>query len=65
MIDSASLCPSRRQFLTAGSALLALPWLESLCRAGESAPPRRIVNICTGFGLYGPAFFPEQPGKRL
>ncbi len=31
----------------------------------QNAPataPRRIVNICTGFGIYGPAFFPEKAG---
>jgi hypothetical protein len=54
---------SRRQFIRTSSVLLALPWLESLARAEEKAPPRRIVNICTGFGLYGPSFFPEKAGK--
>lgn len=55
---------NRRQFLRVGSAVLALPWLESLARAGEAGPPRRIVSICTSFGLYGPAFFPERPGRE-
>ena len=55
-------CPSRRQFLRTGSALLALPWLHSLCAAAEPAP-RRIVCICTAFGLYGPSFFPEKAGR--
>ncbi len=54
---------SRRRFLQAGSCLLALPWLESLAIAADPAPPKRIVNICTSFGLYGPAFFPEQAGN--
>lgn len=54
--------PSRRAFLQCGSALLALPWLESLCTAGEAEPPRRMVCICTAFGLYGPSFFPEKAG---
>lgn len=63
MIDSVSRCPSRRQFLQAGSALLALPWLESLSYADEAAPPQRMVCICTGFGLYGPSFFPEKAGR--
>jgi len=56
---------TRRQMLTAGSAVLALPWLESLARADEKTPPKRIVSICTGFGLYGPAFFPaaDQVGR--
>ncbi|MCE9606612.1 MAG: DUF1552 domain-containing protein [Planctomycetia bacterium] len=65
MFDStfrAPIQPSRRQFLQAGSALLTLPWLESLCAAGETAPPQRIVSICTGFGLYGESFFPKTSG---
>ena len=53
---------TRRQFLRAGSVVLALPWLESLARAGETAPPKRMVQVCTSFGLYGPSFFPEQAG---
>lgn len=53
---------SRRQFIRTSSALLALPWLESLAVAGEAAAPRRMVNICTAFGLYGPAFFPDEDG---
>jgi len=54
---------SRRQFLRTSSVLLGLPWLESLAAAGETAPPRRMVAICTAFGLYGPSFFPEQAGR--
>ena len=54
---------NRRQVLKAGSTVLALPWLESLAAAADSAPPKRIVNICTSFGLYGPSFFPEQAGR--
>ncbi len=57
---------TRRQILRAGAVALALPWLESLADAGEpaaAAPPRRMVAICTGFGLYGPSFFPEQAGR--
>ncbi len=56
--------PTRRQFLRTSSALLALPWLESLAGAAAAAgPPRRMVTVCTGFGLYGPSFFPEQAGR--
>lgn len=55
--------PTRRQFLQSSSVCLALPWLETLARADEPQPPQRIVNICTSFGLYGPAFFPEKPGR--
>lgn len=54
---------SRRQFIRTTSALLALPWLESFSVAGEAAAPRRIVSVCTGFGLYGPSFFPEKAGR--
>jgi hypothetical protein len=54
---------SRRHFLRAGSAFLALPWLERLAVAGETAPPRRMVAVCTSFGLYGPSFFPQQAGE--
>jgi len=56
---------TRRQMLRAGSAVLALPWLETFARADEKTPPQRLVSICTGFGLYGPAFFPaaDQVGR--
>jgi hypothetical protein len=56
---------NRRQFLRTNSTLLALPWLESLSAAANPTPPRRLVTICTGFGLYGPAFFPgaDQAGR--
>jgi hypothetical protein len=53
---------SRRRFLRVGSVCLALPWLERFAVAGETAPPRRIVSVCTSFGLYGPSFFPQQAG---
>jgi hypothetical protein len=53
---------NRRQLLRAGSAILALPWLESLARGQEKAPPQRIINVCTSFGLYGPSFFPKSAG---
>ncbi len=54
---------TRRQVLRAGSAVLALPWLESLARADEKTPPKRIITVCTSFGLYGPAFFPTKAGR--
>jgi len=63
MNASASLPQSRRRFIQTSAALLALPWFESLARAGEPAAPRRMVNICTAFGLYGPSFFPEKAGR--
>ena len=29
----------------------------------ETSPPKRMVQICTSFGLYGPSFFPRKPGR--
>ena len=55
--------PTRRQFLHSSSVCLALPWLETLARDDEQTPPKRMVQVCTSFGLYGPSFFPEQPGR--
>ena len=55
---------TRRHFLRTSSVALALPWLESLATgANPSPPPKRMVNICTSFGLYGPSFFPEAVGR--
>jgi hypothetical protein len=54
---------NRRQMLRAGSAVLALPWLETFARADEKTPPKRIICVCTSFGLYGPSFFPAKPGR--
>lgn len=54
---------TRRQVLQAGSTLLALPWLEALAPSQEKTPPRRIINVCTSFGLYGPSFFPTRAGR--
>lgn len=55
---------TRRNFIRTSSAFLTLPWLETYAAAGAAPPtPRRIVSICTAFGLYGPSFFPEQAGK--
>ena len=56
---------TRREVLKAGSAILALPWLETLALADEKAPPKRIVTVCTSFGLYGPSFFPDEGGAGL
>ena len=54
---------TRRQILKAGSVILALPWLETLARADEASPPKRLISVCTGFGLFGPSFFPTQAGS--
>jgi hypothetical protein len=53
---------SRRHFIRAGAALLTLPPLESLA-ATVAPPPRRMVMVCTSFGLYGPSFFPVKGGE--
>jgi len=64
MTTSSPLPHTRRQFIHTASALLALPWLETFASAAEmAAPPRRMVNICTSFGLYGPSFFPTKAGR--
>ncbi|RYD24943.1 MAG: DUF1552 domain-containing protein, partial [Verrucomicrobiaceae bacterium] len=54
---------SRRNFIRTSSAFLALPWLETYGAPGGPPAPRRMVNVCTGFGLYGPSFFPGKAGK--
>jgi hypothetical protein len=61
--NSTTLTMNRRTFIRSGTGFLALPWLESLASAANPTPPKRIVNICTSFGLYGPSFFPEQAGR--
>ena len=52
----------RRDFLRAGCGILGLPWLETFARGTDNVPPRRLISICTNFGLYAPAFFPETSG---
>lgn len=54
----------RRRFLRSGATLLALPWLETLASAAEPTPPRRLISVCTNFGIYGPAFFPKLAGRN-
>jgi Protein of unknown function (DUF1552) len=59
---------SRRQVLRVGAVVLGLPWLDSLAGGAEpvakaGTAPKRMVNICANFGLYGPSFFPEKPGR--
>ena len=61
---------NRRQFLRAGSAALALPFLEALAprtTRGQSAtlPPKRMVCIMTNTGLLPENFFPKQTGKAF
>lgn len=55
---------NRRQFLRAGSAVLALPFLEALAprtaRGASTPPPKRMVCIMTNTGLLPENFFPKQ-----
>lgn len=56
---------SRRSFLRASGAALALPWLEAMHPVfgkAPEAPPRRMVCICTNLGILERNFFPEQAG---
>ena len=59
---------SRRRFLQAAGASVALPWLNALAprtaRGGlANSPPRRLVCICAPLGLHPASFFPAQAGK--
>jgi hypothetical protein len=58
---------TRRHFLRSTGVMLALPALESLqsraFAAGNTAPPSRMVCICTPLGLHAAYFFPEQTGR--
>ena len=58
---------SRRTFLRASGVSLALPLLESMMplRArAATAPPKRMVFICTTLGLHPPALWPETSGAN-
>ena len=59
---------SRRTFLKAAGATLALPWLEAMCPAFAKAEaakkiPRRMVAIETNMGIMPQFFFPEKAGR--
>ncbi len=60
---------NRRQFLRAGSAVLALPFLEALAprlaRGAAATPPKRMVCIMTNTGLLPENFWPKQTGKAF
>ena len=54
---------TRRSFLRAGSALLALPGLESLASATmPGAPPTRMIFLGGGFGFTKDSFYPTKAG---
>jgi hypothetical protein len=54
----------RRAFLRSAAGWLALPWLESLCRAEQKAdsPPRRFAFIYTPNGYNQETFLPRTTG---
>jgi len=63
---------SRRRFLRSTSALIALPFLESLgyrrfaSAAAPQAPPKRMIFLGLGWGLTTETWFPDpnQPGSN-
>jgi hypothetical protein len=56
---------SRRHFLRSATGVLALPWLESLCRADVTAgsPPKRFAFMYTPNGYNQQTFLPETTGR--
>ena len=56
---------SRRTFLRAAGATLALPFLDAMCPAfGQTIePPRRMLAICTNLGLLERHFVPAETGR--
>ncbi len=58
---------TRRTFLRAAGVSLALPVLESLqpraFAAGNTAPIRRMLFVCTPLGLHPQHFFPAEAGR--
>ena len=57
---------NRRNFLASGSALLALPWLESLNPLSAAPPlakpPTRMIFCGVGYGFTEKTFYPTQAG---
>ncbi|MEA3207968.1 MAG: hypothetical protein QOE70_1025 [Chthoniobacter sp.] len=65
---AARLPLSRRTFLRAAGATLALPFLESMMprlghAAAASEPPRRFVGMMTNMGILPDFFFPKNDGR--
>ncbi len=57
---------SRRTFLRAAGATLALPFLDAMRPAFDKpadAAPRRLIAICTNLGLLERHFFPAENGR--
>ena len=53
---------SRRSFLKAGGACLALPFLESFAQAVPAPPPKRLVFLNLGYGFTEETFYPKNSG---
>ena len=59
---------NRRSFLQAAGVAIAIPAMEAVAPARAlgaitTAPPKRLITICTTLGLHGPSLFPETAGK--
>ena len=64
MKNSSSI--TRRNFLASGSALLALPWLESMNPLSAAPtlakPPTRMIFCGVGYGFTEKTFYPTEAG---
>ncbi len=56
---------TRRTLLRSSGVALALPFMESMspALAAGTAPPKRMVFICTALGLHPPNLWPKTPGQ--
>jgi len=56
---------TRRSFLRTGSAVMALPFLETFAKEGvtASAPPKRMIFLGGGFGFTKDTFYPTEAGR--
>ena len=58
---------ARRTFLRATGISVALPFLDAMIPsamgANPTAPPKRLICICTAFGLHAPFLFPTDAGR--
>lgn len=63
---SSCIAPNRRSFLRSSSALIALPFLESLgfrrfaSAASSPTPPKRFAFLGMGFGVTKESWYPDQ-----
>ena len=59
---------TRRNFLRASGAMLALPWLDSLSgfahAADSQTSPQRLLMICLPLGIYRDAIIPKESGRQ-